>query len=172
MPSLLRMRRSYLVSLLPKSTAIDNSQSFPHQETIRTKICRWRRVATEVGPGYRPSTSVRGLSPFSPVEITFNLLTRSLFQISKTATFAGLEKASASAHAHPPTYLPISQLSSLQPAKFGVILIDPSFSLPFSWTDLQELPIPALSADPSFVLLWVGSGAGDGMERGREVLAR
>jgi mRNA (2'-O-methyladenosine-N6-)-methyltransferase len=51
-------------------------------------------------------------------------------------------------------------------------LIDPPFSSSFTWNDLQDLPIPSLAADPSFVLLWVGSGAGEGLERGRELLAR
>lgn len=90
----------------------------------------------------------------------------------KQQRLLGLKKASVTTHAHPPTYLPVSQLASLQQAKFDVILIDPPFSSSFTWTDLQDLPIPALSADPSFVLLWVGSGAGDGLERGREVLAK
>jgi mRNA m6A methyltransferase non-catalytic subunit len=79
---------------------------------------------------------------------------------------------SVDAHAIPPTYLEISQISTLHPAKFDVILIDPPFSSSFTWDELQDLPIPLLAADPSFVLLWVGSGAGDGLERGREVLAR
>lgn len=90
----------------------------------------------------------------------------------KQQRLLGLKKTSVNTHAHPPTYLPISQLASLQQAKFDVILIDPPFSSSFTWSDLQDLPIPALSADPSFVLLWVGSGAGDGLERGREVLAK
>jgi mRNA m6A methyltransferase non-catalytic subunit len=29
-----------------------------------------------------------------------------------------------------------------------------------------------MAADPSFIFLWVGSGAGDGLEKGREVLAK
>lgn len=32
--------------------------------------------------------------------------------------------------------------------------------------------MPSLAADPSFVFLWVGSGAGEGLERGREVLGK
>lgn len=42
----------------------------------------------------------------------------------------------------------------------------------FSWDTLQELPLASLAADPSFIFLWVGSGAGEGLERGREVLAK
>lgn len=75
-------------------------------------------------------------------------------------------------HAAAPRYLPFSSLSSLHPSKFDVVLIDPPFSSSFTWDDLQELPIPALAADPSYVLMWVGSGAGDGLERGREVMAK
>ena len=90
----------------------------------------------------------------------------------KQQRLLALKKASVAALALPPTYLPFSELSSLQPSKFDVILIDPPFSSSFTWDDLQELPIPALSADPSFLLVWVGSGAGEGLERGREVMAR
>jgi len=75
-------------------------------------------------------------------------------------------------HALPPTYLPFSEFATLQPSKFDVIVIDPPLSSSFSWDTLQELPIASLAADPSFIFLWVGSGAGDGLERGREVLAK
>lgn len=45
---------------------------------------------------------------------------------------------------------------------------------------LLSLPIPSLAADPSFLFLWVGSGAGEalggssglGLERGREIMAK
>lgn len=37
--------------------------------------------------------------------------------------------------------------------------------------ELQEFPI-SLAAHPSFVPVWVDSGAGEGLERGREVLAK
>ena len=75
-------------------------------------------------------------------------------------------------HALPSSYLPFSNLSTLHPCKFDVILLDPPFSSSFTWQTLQDLPVPTLAADPSFVFLWVGSGAGDGLERGRELLAR
>ena len=51
-------------------------------------------------------------------------------------------------------------------------MLDPPFSSSFNWDHLQELPIPSLAGDPSFVFLWVGSGAGEGLERGREILAK
>ncbi|CED85413.1 Predicted N6-adenine methylase involved in transcription regulation [Phaffia rhodozyma] len=60
-------------------------------------------------------------------------------------------------------------LSSLAPSKFDSILIDPPPSL--LWEEIVSLPIRQLSADPSFVFLWVGSGNQDGLEKGREALA-
>ena len=63
-------------------------------------------------------------------------------------------------------------MTSLHPLKFDVILLDPPFSSSFTWDHLQDLPIPSLAGDPSFVFLWVGSGAGGGLERGREILAK
>ncbi|KAJ3505731.1 hypothetical protein NMY22_g17480 [Coprinellus aureogranulatus] len=83
-----------------------------------------------------------------------------------------LKKESVNNNSLPPTYLPYSQLSTLNPTKFDVILIDPPYSSSFTWDNLQELPVPSLAADPSFVFLWVGSGAGEGLERGREILAK
>ncbi|QRV85393.1 hypothetical protein RhiJN_13411 [Ceratobasidium sp. AG-Ba] len=93
-----------------------------------------------------------------------------------------LKRTSVASVAHPPTYLPCSSLSTLvdMQVKFDVILLDPPVSESaeadgkdyFSWADVQAMPIPALAAEPSFIFMWVGSGAGDGLERGREVLAR
>jgi hypothetical protein len=83
-----------------------------------------------------------------------------------------LKKAAVTAHATPPFYLSISSLDSLHGTKFDSILIDPPFSSSFTWVNLAALPVPSLAADPSFVFLWVGSGAGDALERGREVLAK
>lgn len=83
-----------------------------------------------------------------------------------------LKKASVNEYALPPLHLPFSELKSLHGSKFDVILIDPPFSSMFTWDHLQEINIPSLAGDPSFVFLWVGSGAGEGLERGREVLAK
>jgi len=83
-----------------------------------------------------------------------------------------LKKVSVDNHSLPAAYLPFSRLTTIHPHKFDVILLDPPFSSSFTWQTLQDLPIPALAADPSFVFMWVGSGAGEGLERGREVLAK
>ena len=94
------------------------------------------------------------------------------YRYPKQQRLLSLKKASISQNALPPLYLPYADLNTLQPGKFDVILLDPPFSSSFTWDHLQELPVPSLAADPSFVFLWVGSGAGDGLERGREVLAK
>lgn len=83
-----------------------------------------------------------------------------------------MKKAAVASASHPPYYLPHSEFLSLQHCKFDVIVLDPPFSSSFTWDHLQDLPIPSFASDPSFVFLWVGSGAGDGLERGREVLAK
>ena len=90
----------------------------------------------------------------------------------KQQRLLNLKKASVNQNSLPPSYLPYSSLSSLHLLKFDVILLDPPFSSSFTWDHLQELPIPSLAGDPSFVFLWVGSGAGEGLERGREILAK
>lgn len=91
----------------------------------------------------------------------------------KQQRLLNLKRAAVEASALPPHYLPLTRLRSMPPAKFDVILIDPPFHSPsFSWQTLAALPISPLAGDPSFVFMWVGSGAGEGLERGRDVLAR
>ena len=89
----------------------------------------------------------------------------------KQQKLLALKRAAVDVHGHRPVFLPMAQLSSLHPCKFDVILIDPQYT-EVTWEQLLELPIPALSADPSFVFLWVGHGSSDGLERGRELLAK
>jgi mRNA m6A methyltransferase non-catalytic subunit len=90
----------------------------------------------------------------------------------KQQRLLNLKKVSVDHCALPSHFLSISDLPMLKSCKFDVILLDPPFSSSFTWQTLQELPIPSLAAEPSFVFLWVGSGAGDGLERGRELLAK
>ncbi|KAH9948483.1 MT-A70-domain-containing protein [Amylocystis lapponica] len=147
----------------------------PEEETIRNDYSQ-----RYVDGGEWPQNWVLGADPehrfeesvlhcLLPVSLTHLRPTR---RYPKQQRLLTLKKISVAEHALPPTWLPFSELASLHPAKFDVILIDPPFSSSFTWDDLQELPVPALAADPSFVLLWVGSGSGDGLERGREVLAK
>ncbi|KAK0556191.1 regulatory protein [Tilletia horrida] len=50
--------------------------------------------------------------------------------------------------------------------------VSPDPKQTWTWDEIASLPIPQLTAKESFVFLWVGSGAGDGLERGRELLAK
>ncbi|KAJ7260971.1 MT-A70-domain-containing protein [Mycena haematopus] len=128
----------------------------PEEETIRNDYSQ-----RYVDGGEWPQNWVLGADPEHRFE-----------EYPKQQRLLNLKKASVNSHSVAPSYLPFSELSSLHPAKFDVILLDPPFSSSFSWEQLLELPIPALAADPSFVFLWVGSGAGEGLESGREVLAK
>ncbi|EKM61498.1 uncharacterized protein PHACADRAFT_82400 [Phanerochaete carnosa HHB-10118-sp] len=128
----------------------------PEEETIRNDYSQ-----RYVDGGEWPQNWVLGADPERRFE-----------EYPKQQRLLALKKASVAQHALAPRYLSFSSLSSLNPSKFDVILIDPPFSSSFTWDDLQELPIPTLAADPSFVLMWVGSGAGEGLERGREIMAR
>ncbi|KAL1738601.1 MT-A70-domain-containing protein, partial [Schizophyllum fasciatum] len=128
----------------------------PEEETIRNDYSQ-----RYVDGGEWPQNWVQGAEPEHRFE-----------EYPKQQRLLALKKESVATHALPPSYLPYSELSSLQQTKFDAILVDPPFSSTFTWDDLQELPIPSLAADPSFVFLWVGSGAGEGLERGREILAK
>ncbi|ETW79732.1 hypothetical protein HETIRDRAFT_419396 [Heterobasidion irregulare TC 32-1] len=128
----------------------------PEEETIRNDYSQ-----RYVDSGDWPQNWVLGAEPERRFE-----------EYPKQQRLLALKKASVEEHALPPSYMPLIELNNLSPTKFDVILIDPPFSSSFSWETLQSMPIPSLAADPSFVFLWVGSGAGEGLERGREVLAR
>lgn len=128
----------------------------PEEETIRNDYSQ-----RYVDGGEWPQNWVLGAEPEHRFE-----------EYPKQHRLLALKKQSVQSHSLPPSYLPFTALSTIQPCKFDVILLDPPFSSSFTWNHLQELPIPSLAADPSFVFLWVGSGAGDGLERGREVLAK
>jgi hypothetical protein len=77
-------------------------------------------------------------------------------------------------NSHPPLYLPLADtspgtiLTATAGTRFDVILLRPTGT----WTETAELPIRNLSADPSFVFLWVGKGDDEGLEKGRECFAK
>ena len=85
-----------------------------------------------------------------------------------------MKKALVATHACPPLYapladsLPSSIIRALSPSRFDVILIAPTGT----WDETAALPIRELASDPAFVFLWVGRGDQDGLERGRECLAK
>ncbi|KAG6868658.1 hypothetical protein C0993_012463 [Termitomyces sp. T159_Od127] len=128
----------------------------PEEETIRNDYSQ-----RYVDAGEWPQNWVLGAEPEHRFE-----------EYPKQQRLLNLKKAAVASASLPPYYLPHSDFLSLHPCKFDVIVLDPPFSSSFTWDHLQDLPIPSLASDPSFVFLWVGSGAGDGLERGREVLAK
>lgn len=77
-------------------------------------------------------------------------------------------------NSHPPIHLPLTDtspatvLSSTAGTRFDVILLRQQGT----WAETAELPIRNLSADPSFVFLWVGKGDDEGLEKGRECFAK
>lgn len=137
-------------------------------------------------PSYLPLTSLAAL--LQPRRISHSRspsnATTNLHSHSSPSTVASTMAASlTTGHSPSPSMKTLALPTSTIPgtggilntatcSKFDVILIDPPFSSSFSWQNLQELPVPSLAADPSFVFLWVGSGAGEGLERGREVLGK
>jgi mRNA m6A methyltransferase non-catalytic subunit len=128
-------------------------------------------MAAELGHRSRARAALRRVSsiPFRPSEPN---TVHNYIRYPKQQRLLNLKKESVDTHAAPSCYLPLQNLPSLHPSKFDVILVDPPFSSSFGWDELQEFPIPSLAADPSFIFMWVGSGAGEGLERGREVLAK
>lgn len=131
------------------------------EETIRNDYSQ-----RYVDSGEWPQNWVQGAEPERRFE-----------EYPKQQRLLGLKKASVAAVGNPPMHIPLSALSSLVTStpsvpKFDSILIDPPYSSSFSWDELENIPIPTLAADPSFVFLWVGSGAGEGLEKGRALLAK
>ncbi|KAF8486944.1 MT-A70-domain-containing protein [Russula ochroleuca] len=144
------------LSQAKRARAVHYENYVPDEETIRNDYSQ-----RYVDGGEWPQNWVLGAEPERRFE-----------EYPKQQRLLALKKASVTEYALPPMYLPFSELASLQPSKFDVIVIDPPMSSSFSWDTLQELPLASLAADPSFIFIWVGSGAGDGLERGREVLAK
>lgn len=88
-----------------------------------------------------------------------------------------LKQEQVSKYAHPALHMAfdpandsLMSLTSHLPIPFDVILIDPPPS--YDWSKITSIPIRLISADPSFVFLWVGDAAGDGLEKGREALLK
>ncbi|KAI9435593.1 MT-A70-domain-containing protein [Lactarius indigo] len=157
-PLLVPRRRPPRTDLPPpkRARAAHYENYVPEEETIRNDYSQ-----RYVDGGEWPQNWVLGAEPERRFE-----------EYPKQQRLLALKKASVTEYALPPMYLPFSELASLQSSKFDVIVLDPPLSSSFSWNTLQDLPLATLAADPSFVFLWVGSGAGDGLERGREVLAK
>ncbi|KAH7107053.1 MT-A70-domain-containing protein [Auriculariales sp. MPI-PUGE-AT-0066] len=142
-----------------KRARVDRYKNYvPEEETIRNDYSQ-----RYVDSGDYPQNWVLGAEPERRFE-----------EYPKQQRLLALKKEAVAAHSVPPLYASIQTLAAgeIAPAKFDVILLDPPYSSSFTFDTLSQLPIPSLSADPGFIFLWVGSGAGDALERGREVLAK
>ncbi|RSH86798.1 uncharacterized protein EHS24_005071 [Apiotrichum porosum] len=130
----------------------------PAEEAVRNDYASWYGVSGEY-----PSNHVLGAGEREICE-EFPALRRLM----------DLKAEHVAAVAHPPLVIPLPSTSAstvaaaAAPHRFDVILIHPTKS----WAETAALPIRQLSADPGFVFLWVGTGDADGLERGRECLAK
>ncbi|WWD17063.1 hypothetical protein CI109_101500 [Kwoniella shandongensis] len=137
------------------------------EETIRNDYSEWYGVSGEFGSNYVMGARDQEICEEYPA-------------LKKLMT---LKSQLVETTSHPPLYLhlsipsPPTILSSLSPARFDVILINPFAAFPSSssagiWESTASLQIRQLSSDPGFVFLWVGKGDEDGLERGRECFAK
>lgn len=110
-----------------------------------------------------------------------------LARISHPPAYVQADLLPSTKPASRPGATPQFHLSSLLPIKYDAVIIDPPLESyewegapssakyaneAWSWDQIAALPIPQIMAKESFIFLWVGSGAFDGLERGREVLSR
>ncbi|WVN87666.1 uncharacterized protein L203_102852 [Cryptococcus depauperatus CBS 7841] len=130
------------------------------EETVRNDYCEWYNHSGEYGSNFIMGAKDDEICAEYPA-------LRKLMD---------LKSQQVSNHTHPPLY---AQLQNTQPlrqnllslagaCKFDVIRINPHAG----WSEVADLPIKQLSADPAIVFLWVGRGDDEGLERGRECFAR
>lgn len=169
----------------------------PQEQTLRND---YSQHFVDTGAGQLPGNAVRNPSPGTRfdeypklkrlVQLKDSLVTR----VAHPPTYLRADlRASLEPFRDPSRALGQFHLGSLIPVKYDVVLIDPPLEAyeweaslaastspvpldharsAWTWQEIAALPVPQLAAKESFVFLWVGSGAGDGLERGREVLAR
>ncbi|KAJ9099767.1 hypothetical protein QFC21_003765 [Naganishia friedmannii] len=142
--------------------ALDGLRNFHKEEqTIRNDLAIRYTVSGEWGGNH-----IKGASPEDTCKEYPKL--RRLMELKQDQVFE---------LAHPPLHMtfdpidePLMSLTKHLPIPFDVILIDPPPS--YDWAKITSIPIRLISADPSFVFLWVGDAAGEGLERGREALLK
>ncbi|WVF71216.1 hypothetical protein IAT40_006016 [Kwoniella sp. CBS 6097] len=152
------------------------------EETIRNDLPGWFGTSGEFGSNYILGAKDEEICEEYPA----------------LKKLMNLKQTHVESHSHPPLYLPLtlapspsaSSTSSSSPTqippspssvnptdilkavgitnKFDVILVHPLSS----WEATSSLPIRQISADPSFVFLWVGKSDHEGLERGRECFAK
>ncbi|KAJ9118172.1 hypothetical protein QFC22_004076 [Naganishia vaughanmartiniae] len=131
------------------------------EQTIRNDLAIRYAVSGEWGGNH-----IKGASPDDTCK-----------EYPKLRRLMELKQEQVSSLAHPPLHMrfdpinePLMSLTKHLPIPFDVILIDPPPS--YDWNKITSIPIRLISADPSFVFLWVGDAAGEGLERGRDALLK
>lgn len=164
--------------------ALERLQNFHKEEqTIRNDLALRYATSGEWGGNH-----IKGIEPdesckeyvFQSLRIAPSIPSNpriSLSRYPKLRHLMELKQDQISKHAHPALHLtfdpinnPLMSLTTHLPTPFDVILIDPPPS--YDWAKITSIPIRLISADPSFVFLWVGDAAGDGLEKGREALLK
>ncbi|KAJ3124056.1 N6-adenosine-methyltransferase subunit mettl14, partial [Nowakowskiella sp. JEL0407] len=178
----LRSRQKYFRRNVYKhvNTNFDScSLSFIDQDTLSgnqpkseklDKIIRNDYMQNFINSSSRPQNFIRDTSVIDRFE-----------EYPKLRQLSQLKDSQSEQFATPPMYLNADlfnfKLSSLQ-SQFDVILIDPplpeyaprSGGLYWTWDDIANLKIEEIAAVPSFIFLWIGNE--EGLERGREILAK
>lgn len=164
-------------SALPSSTgeaSKDNVVNYvPAEETVRNDYTAWYTASGVPGANYILGARDHEICEECVQAVAFRWMTADL-RYPALRRLMDLKTKLVDQNSHPPLYLPLTSsepneaLTVVSPNRFDVILVTPSKS----WEETAALPIRSLSADPSFVFLWVGRGDEEGLERGRECFAR
>ena len=141
----------------------------PEEETIRNDLTERYIQTGEFGSNYIQGAAEGEICeeyvpPFNVADKRYPALRKLM----------DLKTEHVDSNSHPPLQLPLADTSSgtistaTAGTRFDVILLRPTGT----WAETAELPIRNLSADPSFVFLWVGKGDDEGLEKGRECFAK
>jgi len=141
----------------------------PEEETIRNDLTE-RYISTgEFGSNY-----IQGAAEGEICEEYVPLFHVADKRYPALRKLMDLKAEHVDSNSHPPLHLPLVDTSpgtistAIAGTRFDVILLRPTGT----WAETAELPIRNLSADPSFVFLWVGKGDDEGLEKGRECFAK
>ncbi|KAK8864626.1 hypothetical protein IAR55_001876 [Kwoniella newhampshirensis] len=151
-----------------KGASKDNVVNYvEEEETIRNDYSGWYGVTGEFGSNFVMGAEDEEICEEYPA---LKKLITLKSQLVETTSLPPL-------YLHLSSSSPTTIISSLSPTRFDVILINPFAAFPSSsptgmWESTAFLPIRQLSSDPGFVFLWVGKGADEGLERGRECFAK
>jgi MT-A70 len=196
-PNYVRLNLGPSVSVSAESNAglsFSGRKGGDNSQLIFSALREYRSPAAELHSERRARGAFRRVRVYafvdgSPVGSMLNFITR----YPRLKKLVDLKHRLVDKISHPPVYLDVDlrtfPLGSLRPIVFDSILINaplqeyalnyPSSQVfqgqrPWTWEELEALPVPSIAATQSFVWIWVGSGSGqsEGLERGRELLGK